>query len=185
MRINPLSGSFKAMDKKQSSKKTTKKYWLSQAELEAVCSLLSGEAKLIFMLMSSTGQKFSDIVELKWQAFNAKMETLDFGGLNFRIPTAAAEGFLALRENAQSENEVIFKSAYKPVWNRVSRSYFKLGIDQDCGVLKLAKLTFARRHYETYRNKSSLARAMRISTPRWIPKQVFDFQGPCASLVQF
>lgn len=173
------------MDKKKCSNKTTKKYWLSQAELEAISGQLSGEAKLIFQIMVATGQKFSHIKENTWDAFNAKLDTLDFDGMNFRLPVATSQALMALREKARSGNSEIFKAEYKQVWGRVSRAYFKLGISQDCGVLKLAKLTFARRHYETYRNKSRLARAMGLSTARWMPKEVFNISGPCASLVQF
>ena len=173
------------MKTKESRNITASKYWLSQAELEAISGQLSGEAKLIFQIMVATGQRFSHIKEATWQGFNANLATLDFKGLNTRLPVATTEGILALREKALSENSKIFKTQYKRVWDKVSRVYFKLGIEQKVGCLKLAKLTYARRHFETFQNKSKLARDMGLTTTRWLPKEIFKYSGPCASLVQF
>ena len=135
--------------------------------------------------MVATGQRFSQITKTTWQGLNAGLATLDFGGHTRRIPVATARDLAELRKSAVAGDKPIFKMKYKKTWNQVSRAYFKAGIRQNAGCLKMAKLTYARRHFETYRNKTRLARDMGLTTARWIPKAVFQFSGPPACLVQF
>ena len=173
------------MKKQASRDKTAHKIWLNSGEIKALSDHLSGEARLIFQIMVSTGQRFSRIKKTKWHGFNAGLATLDFAGQNRRLPVATARALAELRKTAVSGETPIFKMQYKQVWNQVSKAYFKAGIKQSAGCLKMAKLTFARRHFETYRNKARLARDMGLTTARWIPKAVFQFSGPPACLVQF
>lgn len=165
--------------------KTAHKVWLSDREIKALSDNLSGEARIIFQVMVATGQRFSRIKKTTWDGLNAELSTLDFGGHNRRLPVATARALAELRKTATSGETPIFKMQYKQAWNQVSRAYFRAGIRQNAGCLKMAKLTYARRHFETYRNKSRLARDMGLTTARWIPKAVFQFSGPPACLVQF
>ena len=170
---------------KQGINKTALKFWLSQGELSAISDRLCGQPKLIFQVMVATGQQYSHIREARWTGFNSLLNTMEINGQNYRIPVATAKALMERRQSALSESDQVFSVCYEYTWGRVSRACYALGIDQGKGVLKLAKWTYARRHFETYQNKSKLARDMGLTTCRWIPKQVFDFKGPTASLVQF
>lgn len=165
--------------------KTASKVWLTDAELKALSNLITGQPKIIFQLMIATGMRFRAIKKTRWDSFNSRLATLDIDGVKCRLPVATAEALEGLRETAKSEDSPIFKVGYKTAWDKTSRAYFKLGIEQKHGCLKIAKWTFARRHYEAYRNKTHLAKAMGLTTTRWIPKKVFEYSGPQACLVQF
>lgn len=166
--------------------KTAPKLWLSQSEIQAVSQAIQGtQARLIFQIMVATGQKFSRIKETQWLAFNKRLNTLDFNNHNTCLPDTTALELSILRQTAKAEDCPIFSISYRQAWQQVSRAYFKVGIEQTAGPLKLAKYSFARRHYETYQNKKKLADDMGLTTARWIPKQVFNYTGPTACLVQF
>lgn len=170
---------------KGSNKTTPGKYWLTNNELANISTALYGESKLIFQIMVATGQTFEKIADLKWDCLNTRLSTIKTSGEHYIIPEKTAIALDALREKAESETSLIFKQNYKQTWIHVSKVYFALGIDQSAGVLKLAKWTYARLHFQTYRNKTSLAKAMGITTCRHIPKQVFNITGPTPCLVQF
>ena len=167
------------------SNKITKRVWLNDKETLAISQALSGEAKLIFQLMASTGLRSTGLFETKWLSFNHKLCTLQVKGNNTIIPVATSDALLELRESAESEDQMIFSHTYKMVWDKVSRTYFRLGIEQSPGCLKKAKWTFARRHWLTYKNKTHLAKAMGLTTARCIPKIVFNTPGPGRCMFQF
>ena len=135
--------------------------------------------------MVSTGLRFTALGETKWLSFNHNLCTLDFDNNNKVIPVATATDLLKMRDRAESENELIFTHNYKQVWDKVSRVYFKLGIEQSPGCLKKAKWTFARRHWLTFKNKTHLAKSMGLTTARCIPKIVFNQRGPNRCMFQF
>ena len=170
---------------KQDIKKTAIRYWLTQAELSSINDRLKGQPKAIFQVMVATGQQFSHIREASWSGFNSRLSTLEINGQHYRLPEATAQALMELREKATGESEQVFSVCYEYTWGRVSRACYALGINQSKGVLKLLKWTYARKHYETYKSKARLARDMGLSTCRWLPKPIFEFKGPTASLVQF
>ena len=170
---------------KKGINKTAPKFWLSQAEILSINDHLNGQPKLLFQIMVATGLQFSHIRETKWSGFNALLNTLEINGQNKKLPLATAKALLALRKTALAEDDNVFSVCYEYTWGRVSRACYALDIEQGKGVLKLAKWTYARRHFETFKSKKRLATDMGLTTTRWIPKQVFQYQGPTASLFQF
>lgn len=165
--------------------KTTMKYWLSEKEYLSLSGQLSGETKIIFQLILSTGQQFKRLKKLQWSVFNSRLATLNVGDRVCKIPVATALSLDNLRNNAESEDSPIFTIQYNQAWWQASRAYYSLGIDQTAGCLKLPKFTFARKHFEIYKNKAKLARDLGLSTTRWIPKQVFQTTGQSGCLIQF
>ena len=170
---------------KRINKTTSGKYWLTHKELTDISEHLHGEAKLIFQIMVATGQSFANIKETKWGYINPLLSTLNINAVHYSIPLATSKALTTLREQAESETSLIFKQVYRSVWNQASKVYFKLGIDQSHGVLKLPKWTFARLHFKTYRNKAKTAKAMGLTTTRYIPKPVFQNIGPEPCPIQF
>ena len=161
------------------------KHWLTGSQSREISRELKGQDRLIFQILVSCGQRFSRINDLKWESFNAKLRTLNFGLITFRIPVATALALEKMRANAVGEGSRIFSTTYKPVWHRTSSVYYKLGIDQSVGCIRKARLTFARRHFIYYRNKVSLAFCMDLKSIRWIDKSVFKVNGPTPCLIQF
>ena len=159
--------------------------YLTDNELKMLSNQLTGESCLVFMLMVSTGRRFREIKKIRWSSFNSLLNTLEIAGVNFNIPVACGLLISSLREQALSENSPIIKKSYKQVWDKTSRAYFSLGISQDYGILKRARLTYCRKHYQLYRNKARLARDLGVTTTRWIPKPVFEIKNTQPCLVQF
>ena len=163
----------------------TNKNWLTGSQSREISRELKGQDQLIFQILVATGQRFSRINNLKWESFNARMRTLTFGSVTCRIAKSTADGLAKMRADADGEGSRIFNTTYKPVWNRTSRVYFKVGIDQAIGCIRRARLTFARRHYLVYRDKCRLAQAMGIRSTRWIDKSLFEVSGPPPCLIIF
>ena len=161
-----------------------RKFWLSEPEYRQISKHLSGESKALFQLLLTTGQQFRKLQEIRWHSFNARLGTIDLGDRVANIPIETANTMDQLRDKAISESSHIFSMLYKNCWWHVSQVYFKLGICQKAGCLKLPKFTYARKHFDIYRNKTRLAKDMGLTTTRWIPKPVFQTSGESGCLIQ-
>ena len=171
--------------KKCSKKKTSQKLWLSSTEFKQVSDFLNGDTRLIFQIIVATGHRVLKIRETTWDCFNASTQTLQINRVNCKLPLATTKALFEKRVQAQSESDKIFKLSYKTIWDKTSRAYFALNIDQGPGCLKLAKYSFARRHFQEFGNKSQLARDLGLTTARFIPNAVFQNVGHKPHFIQF
>ena len=182
----PIKTPTETLLKRDKATKTSRKRkWLTDNELKTLSDLLKGEAQIILQITSGTGVKYSKIAKSRWHSFNKTTGTLILNGVARKLPNETVNLLLALRENAKSENDLIFKLIYKKCWEKLSRVYYKAGICQKLGCFKLLKWSFARRHFTIHRSKTKLAEAMGLRTVRWLPKEIFNITNPSPCLVQF
>lgn len=166
----------------------TPRFWLSEVELKQVIGILKHtETRVLAMLVSSLGFKYSDFTDLKWSCLNAVTGDLFIKGAYRALPKQALTELLALREQATAEDALIFKTLYKNAWHRVSGAFYKADICQAKGVFRLLKWSYCRLHFLKYRSKKRLAKAIGIRSTRYLPRAIFEIKAlasqPC--LIEF
>ena len=169
---------------RQKSRST--KCWLNSKQIKAISDKMRGEAKIVFQLMTSTGQRFNDLAEVKWEDCNFKASTIKIGNVLCRIPFVTSKILKRLKKSRGGESgDYIIKKRYQPIWKTTSTTFYALDIDQEFGCLKRAKMTFARRHFLIYKCKKKLAQAMNLSSVRRLPAEIFKTNNLPICLVQF
>ena len=156
----------------------TKKYWLTEAECRQIANDLTGQARLIFLIIINTGKRFTKTKARVWGDYNNLRSTLSYDGVLKRLPKAVNRALGESREESISEDDYIFKMAYRGFWDKITRRLYKFNIPHGYGVTKMLRMTFARKHFEIFRSKKRLMQDIGVSTLRHYPKAVFKISGP-------
>ena len=152
------------------------RHWLTDREitkiLERLEDLRNPQPAIVFGILLSTGQKFSNIRRLKWDGFNSRLLTLRINNKYIPIPKRVSRRLAIMREKASGPNQQIFTIQYKQFWDFMAKISDKNGLKK-CGVL-VVRNTFAYRHYQIYQSKIRLKHALGLTSIRHVPESVFN-----------